>query len=186
MKFGKQKFDFKAKNYLKTYYIKNGKAVISINIDDPEMFYERLDADRITLSRDITDFIDKRIDYIPYRYSIVIKFYCKSISREEEKKIVNMLRAHYGLETNELANEMKLNNLKSLSLFIMGLCLLGMSSVANVFGYLVKEVLSIAGWVAIWETVTSVLFGAVRLKLDRYDSNNIYNAEIIFIEEKNN
>lgn len=184
MKFGKQKFDFKAKKYLNTNYIKNGKAVISMNVKDPSMFYEELDADRITLSKNITDFIDKRIDYIPYRYEIVIKFYCKNVTIEEEKKIVSMLRAHYGLEANELANEMRLNNLKSLSLFIMGLCLLGLSSIAASFGFLIKEVLSIAGWVAVWETVTSVLFGAVRLKLDKYDATNLYNAEVIFIEEQ--
>jgi hypothetical protein len=135
MKFRRQKFDFKAKKYLNTNYIKNGKAVISMNIDNPDMFYEKLDADRITLSKHITDFIDKRIDYIPYRYETVIKFYCKNISMEEEKKIVSMLRAHYGLETNELNNEIRLNNLKSLSLFIMGLCLLGLASIAGSLGF---------------------------------------------------
>jgi hypothetical protein len=153
-------------------------------IKDNEKFYEKLDANRITLSREITSFIDKRIYYIPYKYSIVMKFYCQPMNDEEKKRIVNMLRSNYGLEANEKNHELKINNYKSLTLFFMGIFFLALSSVTAEYGFLLAEVFSIAGWVSIWESISSVLFNTIRIKLDKYDTTNLYNSEVIFISEK--
>lgn len=178
----KQKFDFKAKRYMNTHFIKDDKAVISIKAKSLNDFYDEMDADRITISPKITNFIDKRIDYIPYRYQIVINIYCDDMSDEEKKKITSMIRAYYGLEANEKNKELRLNNIKSFSLFMMGIIFLGLASISESYGFLIKEILSIAGWVAVWETVTSVLFDAIKIKLDKLDATNLYKAEINFIK----
>jgi nitrate reductase NapE component len=186
MKLNKRICDFRAKNYIDTNYIKNGKAVISMKVKDNQMFYNELDADSITLSREITDFIDKRIDYIPYKYEIVMQFYCKDMLEDEKKKIKDMLKAYYGLEANEKSEELKRNNIKSFILFIMGVFFLLLASLIAQYGFLLKEIISIAGWVAIWEMVTSVLFDTIKIKLDKLDATNLCNAEIIFLPIKQN
>ena len=177
----KQKLDFKAKKYISTYYIKNGKAVISIDIKDNNMFYNELDHDGLTLSNKIIHFIDNRIDYILYRYEVVLKFYCEEITEDEKKKITNMIRTHYGLEANERNNDLNLNKIKSSSLFLLGVVFLALSSISNGYSFIIKEILSIAGWVAIWEMVTSMLFGTIKIKLDKYDATKLSKAEIYFI-----
>ena len=58
----KQKLKFNAKKYINTFLIKDNKAVISLNIKNNSMFYNDLDADGITLSPAITNFIDKMSD----------------------------------------------------------------------------------------------------------------------------
>lgn len=184
MIFRRFKFDFNAEKHLENNCIENGKAVIAIKVNDKESFYNELDAKRVTLSSDITSFIDNKIYYIPYKYSTVIKFYCERMSTDEEQAISEMLRSWYGMKANQMNKELRTNNYKSLTLFIIGICFLGLSSFLTNFGFLIEQVLSIAGWVAIWETVSSVLFDTVRLKLDRYDAVNLYNAEVLFIYDK--
>ena len=148
------------------------------------MFYNDLDADGITLSPAITNFIDKRIDYISYKYEVVLKFYCDQMSEDEKAKISDMLKAYYGLESNERNLDLIINNYKSITLFFIGIFFLGMASLFANAGFLIKEIFSIAGWVAIWETFTSVLFDTIKIKLDRYDATKLSNAQIEFITKK--
>jgi hypothetical protein len=49
---------------------------------------------------------------------------------------------------------------------------------------LVKELFSIAGWVAIWEMVTAVLFDTIKIKLDKYDATKLSKAQINFIPKE--
>ena len=179
----KQKLSFKANKYINKHLIKNGKAVISMNIKNNDLFYNDLDADEITLSDYIIEFIDNRIYYISYKYDIVLKFFVKQMSAIERKEIEDMVRAYYGLEANEKTNEVKLNNYKALFLFLMGVSLLALSAVVSKYGFLFKEILSIAGWVALWETVMTVFFHSIQIRMDRYYDIKISNAEIYFFDE---
>ncbi len=36
------------------------------------------------------------------------------------------------------------------------------------------------------ESVSSLFFDTIRIKLDKYDDTNLYNAEIIFISDEDN
>jgi hypothetical protein len=47
--------------------LKKIKPLFQYKISDNVMFYDQLDANKKTISSDITDFIDKIIFYIPYK-----------------------------------------------------------------------------------------------------------------------
>lgn len=179
----KQELGFKAKKYINKHLIKNGNAVISMNIKNNDLFYNDLDADEITLSDYIIDFIDNRICYISYKYEVVLKFFVKKMSDIERKEIEDMVRAYYGLEANEKTNDLKMSNIKALFLFFMGIILLMVSAIMMKYSFIVKEVLSIAGWVALWETVTTIFFDATKIRLARYDDVKLSNAKIYFFDE---
>ena len=80
-------------------------------------------------------------------------------TEEEKEKLVDGIREYFGLLVRSKLNYKKFNSIKKMILFMIGMLLILLSEVlSDVVRLLIPEVISIAGCVAIWESVTILLF----------------------------
>ncbi len=180
--FKKNKFNLD--EYIDYNYVENDEAIISVNIPKVSSFYNEFDADKLAISDDITDFIDSRVKNISTDYDIVLEFIVPKISKKEQEKVKDIIKAHYGLLASSKNHILKVNNYKAIILLFVGSSLLAISYVFDSFGILGKEILSIAGWVAAWETFNTIMVDAIAIKSSKSILDRLYNAKIIFTQKK--
>jgi hypothetical protein len=177
-----KKSKFNAEQYIDNNYVEDEDAIISIYIDKVDEYYNEFDADELTLSDDILNFINNRVENISYKYNIILEFDSPVITIEEKNKLINIIKSHYGLAYSLKQKILKINQLKAILFFILGTLFLMLSySIIN-YGDLIKDILSIAGWVAIWETVSVLLFDNIKIRTNKLNIDRLYNAKIEFKE----
>ena len=180
----RKKSKFNADQYIDRNYVENEDAIISIYIKDVDDFYNEFDADDLTLSDDIIKFINSRVENISYKYSITLEFDSPIIAREEKGKLIDIIKSQYGLASSLKQKELKTNKLKAFIFFIIGTLFLLLSYSSTNYGSLVKDILSIAGWVAVWETVSVLIFDTIKIRTTKLKADRLYNAKIEFKERK--
>jgi hypothetical protein len=180
----KKKSIFDADKYINRNYVENEDAIISIYIKDADDYYNEFDADDLTLSDDILSFINNRVENISYKYNIVLEFDSPVIALHEKKKLLNIIKSHYGLAYSLKQKASKANKLKALIFFVIGIIMLLLSYFIGKYVNLISEILLIAGWVAVWETVSVIFFDNIKVMTNKRNIDRLYNAKIIFKERK--
>lgn len=175
--------NFDAEKYIARNYVEDEDAIISIYIKESEDYYNEYDADDLTLSDDILSFISNRAETISNKYNIVIEFDTPHISEKEKEKLLSIIRSHYGLEYSLKQKTLMINQLKALVFFLIGTIFLILSNAVH-FSKLLTDILSIAGWVSMWETLSILLFDSIKSKTNKTNIDRLYNAKIIFKERK--
>ncbi len=174
----RKKFD--AEKYIANNYVEDEDAIISIYINELDDYYNEYDADDLTLSDDILSFINNRVENISNKYNIVLEFDTPQISEEEKDKILTIVRSHYGLSYFRKQKVLKANKYKSLVFFLIGALFLVLSNYVLDYGLIMSDILSIAGWVSLWETLSILLFDNLKFRANRINIDRLYNAKIIF------
>jgi len=172
---------FNAEQYINNNYVEDNDVIISIYINKLNNFYNEIDADELTLSDDIVNFTNSRIKNVPQKYNVVLEFDTPSIKKKEKEKIVSIIRSHYGLASSLEQNVLKNNKLKAITFFIIGTIFLFISYYTS---NIIRDIISIAGWVAIWETVSVLLFDNIKIRTSKLNIDRLYNAKIEFKERK--
>lgn len=94
-----------------------------------------------------------------------------ALTTQEQKNLVNAIREYFGLRVREKTMYLRVNNTKQILLSIIGIILIVLSELLSMaFEYLIPELLLIAGWIAIWEVLDSILFVDSKTKIEK----NIY------------
>ncbi len=180
----KRRSKFNAEQYIDNNYVENEEAIISIYIEEIDDFYNEFDADDLTITDDIINFINSRVENISTKYSITLEFDCPVIEKKERDKIANIIRSNYGLASSLRQKKLQSNKLKALIFFVIGSLFLLLSYSTTNYGSLIRDILSIAGWVAIWETVNAILLDNFKMRNNKYAVDRLYNAKIVFKERK--
>lgn len=178
----KKKSKFDAKQYIDNNYVENEEAIISVYIEETEDFYNEFDDDELTLSDDLIHFINNRVDNISIKYDLVLEFNAPKMKTTEQNKIITIIRSHYGLVLSSRQSILDQNKIKALFLFVLGLFLLLLSNSFDNLSSLIQEVISIAGWVAIWESISVIFMDNIKIKMMKKKVERLFNARIIFKE----
>lgn len=180
----RRKSKFNAEQYIDKNYVENEDAIISVYIEEMDDFYNEFDADELTLSDDVINFINGRAENISYKYDITLEFDTPVMTQEDKDKIVNIIRSNYGLASSLRQKVLKANKIKALVLSLLGSLFLLLSYSTTNYGELIKDILSIVGWVAIWEAVSALLLDTIKIRTAKSNIDRLYNAKIIFKERK--
>ena len=134
---------------------------------------------------DDNDITDELASYIENRCSrikkkMVIKIITnEEVGEKEKAKIINAIRTHYGLETKYSMLDNKRTNQVNLVLFIVGIMIILVENLLNIFDSLIN-VIDILGGFIVWESANNLLFTDSEMdrKIDR--SQKISNSKIVF------
>jgi hypothetical protein len=176
----KEKNKFSPKKYIKENYMKNGKVDISINVKSKDTFYDELDVKRLTLSKKIEDYIDSKLKNVIYKSNVVLTFYTTKLSDDEQDNIIKLIRSHYGLILFQNKRELNITKIKTFILFIIGILFLASTYILSSKYILIKDILSIAGWVSIWEMISIILFDIIKAQIEKHNYQRLYDAKIKF------
>ena len=180
-RFKTRKIKFREADYIEKHYIKDGKAVIPIHLNNINELYMKHDHKKLALSDDVCDYIEEIAYIIPLKYPIVLEIYCPEISEEQQLRIKKVIKNNYGMEIDDRDYDIHVANRKCISLFFMGLIFMLLSFALNgKVTQFVVEFFSIAGWVALWEMFEVLMLNNAAKRTERLYKLQLYDSEIRF------
>ena len=104
-------------------------------------------------------------------------------NKEEEKNLIEKMKLHYAFKIKEINKKIKTINIGSFICLIIGLILTGLYALLSIFlKYAFAEMISIFGWVFIWEACDLFCFTNLFNRRERRKYINLYSATYEFKE----
>lgn len=180
----KRKFD--ATTFLNEKYIRGEYAIIPIQVESIDDFYNKFDSSKNTLEPELASYIDKCAYNIPINYKLILKISCPNLTEEDKKEIERLIRIHYGLIVHDKNLDLQINEIDVLWLSVLGVIVLALT---YFFGEqlqsFLKEILLIAGWFAIWESVDKFVLGRRKIRIDKRNAKQLFDSEVYYeVNEK--
>ena len=189
-----KKFD--AIDYLVNKYVDDGEhATIPLILTEKNRFFNKYDPTFTSLSPDVYNYLDKCSYNIPVEYKIKVEVVCNNLDEPTKEKMQEALRNHYGVKVFDNNIDIRANNRKAFSLAVLGtifvlIVYLGesllnfTSKIAGTTQDVIKEILTVTGWVFIWSAIENIAFDRRKLREDKRDNIQMMNAVLIFKSEK--
>ena len=187
-----RKIKFSEDAYIEKNYMKGGKAIIPIKLEELSDLYMKHDYKQMELSDEMCNYIEEIAYMVPINTDIILEVHTPRLTEEEQIKVKKSIKNNYGIEIDDDDYDMSINNLKSGIFLIIGIILLIINlltenlsnwHLSTFFSYL----LSVAWWVCIWDML-EILFGDnTEIKWKRLNHQQLYDAQITFVfddEEK--
>ena len=180
-RFKNRKIKFREADYIEKHYIKDGKAVIPIHLNNINELYMKHDHKKLALSDEVCDYIEEIAYIIPLKYPIILEIYCPEISEEQQLRVKKVIKNNYGMEIDDRDYDIHVANRKCISLFIIGILILILSyALENILLEVFLEFLYIAGWVALWEMCEVLMLNNAEKRTERLYKLQLYDSEIRF------
>ena len=156
------------------------KHEINLKIHEESDLFTPLDPDQNQLSTDVIDYFFRGIQSarIHKREKCVIRV--MSDMPVDEEKVKEKIRGHFCREIEDLRQEFKRLRLKAICLAVFGIIILSLwlylSSTSENINI---EILSIMGWVAVWEVTGILIMERPKLRRAKKEFEQMRDAEII-------
>lgn len=164
------------------YYLESGEAEIKVDLRESEL-YNPLSVDvQRDLNPDIYSFVDEKVYTVPT--SIPVRLQLIGVPQSERSQVEAIIKEHYDLALRDKKLDLRLNTIRSSSLFFIGGFMLALYFVlANVISNEVwYEIFSIIATVIVWNASEEAFISRHDLKLDYLYAAQIALADIEFIE----
>lgn len=157
----------------------NIETIISIILNDKNNFYSLYSNNK--LNKELEDYIFSECYGEDYKNNIVINIYTKlKISDKEKNKMIDTIRRTFGLKIQDELYYYNKSKYKKTILFLIGIVLIVLYYLS--FIDIIKEIILILGWLAIWESVYSFLTDSNRDNIYIYRLKQLSKAKIYFSE----
>lgn len=108
-----------------------------------------------------------------------------NFSKDEQERIIDAIREYFGILVRDKIHYARFSNLKKLALLLIGILLMLLyDATRNNLGFLIPEMFSIAGCVAIWEAVHIIIFDDNKNKFEMKKLRQLSGCEINFINKE--
>lgn len=184
-KFKSAKFNYA--NFVKDYYIENGKAYISAkvnSIDDIVSKYSITDYEWI--NSEFAEYIETSSYYIPVEETIIIEICGKKFTDKEKETIERVIKGYFGLKLGDKIIDLDINRNKSSRLLLLGILSLGLvflMSMITKFEY-IMELPLIMLWFFIWEYGDLAWLDRWAIYDEKIEAGQLANAKIVFNENE--
>lgn len=184
-----RKIKFREKDYVEKNYIRSdGKAEIPIYLKKIDDIYMKHDRRRLVLSDAMIDYIEEVASIIPFKYDIVLQFYCEEKMTEDDKdRVRRIVKNNFGMEIDDIDYENRMNNYMAAGLTILGIILIVIAYlVEETMFSVIQEILLIVGWVLLWDMLEAILFDNNKRKIKRLNKLQLYDAKFEFVDISEN
>lgn len=180
-----RKIKFSEKDYFEKHYLKDGKAVIPITIDNVDDLYMKHDYRKIDLSDQLCNYIEEIAYIVPIEYDIVLEIHSPEIDEEKQERIRKNFKVNYGMDIDDRDYEIKMSNLKAFIMFLIGIFLMFIAySLKPYIWDMLSEIIVIAAWVPLWDMIEIVTLENKDLKIERLNKLQLYDAQVTFVFDK--
>ena len=94
-----RKIKFSEKEYIEKLYMKDGKAVIPVELEKPDDLYMEHDYLKRELSDSVCKYVEEIAYMIPINTDIIIEIHCPKVSKEMQDKMESSIKNNYGTVT---------------------------------------------------------------------------------------
>ena len=177
-----KKIKFSEEQYVENYYMKDGKAIIPVELKNADDLYMEHDYKKMELSDSVCNYIEEIAYMFPINTDIVIEIHCPKIEALLQAKMRRSIKNNYGIEIDDIEYEMMLQNRRSIILFSVGILLLIVNILIEKYiGAIFSNFLNIVWWVAIWDMIELQTIEKSDNKWKRLNYQQLYEAEVEFV-----
>lgn len=182
-----RRIKYDEENYINKNYMRDGKAVIPVQLSEYNELFMKHDYKQFELSDDVCKYIEEIAYMIPLSTDIVIELHCPELSDIQKEKMVKAIKNNYGMEIDDMDYEINKVNYKSFLYGTVGLVILIINLLTEKFiGPVLSNFICVIWWVAIWEMAELQTLEKPDLRWKRLNYQQLYDAEITFVLENNN
>lgn len=151
----------------------DNRVIVHMTVKDDEDFLSAFSKNETpVISTDVADFIENSTSFILPKELLTLQIHSSCIDEQEKVIYEKAVREFYTQKYIANEQELRRNKLTARVLFFVGILLLIWEFVLEyrIGGRIGAEVLDIAAWVFLWESVDISMFGnkLLRIKRDRY------------------
>lgn len=131
------------------------------------------------LANELHEYIYSQVKGIPLNTDIKIKIQHNfDLDDKEKDKLVDKIREDFGVDVQENLINLKIERIKQITFFLIGCILIFISKTFN--NEAIKEIMSIFGWIWLWEFGYSFCFNSIKTKIINKKYKNLIKAKIEF------
>ncbi|MBQ8131441.1 MAG: hypothetical protein IJ193_03030 [Bacilli bacterium] len=177
-----RKIKFSEDRYVDKYYMRDGKAVIPVQLDRVSDLYMEHDYKQMELSDSVCKYIEEIAYMFPIDTDIILEIHCPEVDEDTKDRMKKSIRNNYGIEIDDVEYEIMLQNRRSFILLIVGVVLLTMNNIFELYmGSIASNFLCVVWWVAIWDMIEIQILDKGENRWKRLNYQQLYDAEITFV-----
>lgn len=137
------------------------------------------------LSDELSNYIYNQCKGTSTKTNIDITIYHDfKIENEEKTKIIDSIRANYGIDIKENLLNTKYEHIKEVFSLFIGIILIIISNILISYkSEILGEIISIFGCVILWEIAYNIFFVEISKRLENQRLERLKRAKILFIEQ---
>lgn len=164
---------------LRKEWIVMATKIIKLKIQEEEDLYSPFDPDRKMISEDIASYISRNFEHTRIKEKSDYVIEIKSDSPVDEENVKSNIRDYFNDELDAVKYSLKRLSMKAACLFVFGTIALAVwFFLSATYSSVNLEILSIIGWVAIWEATSVTIMGKHDLREQQRDYERASKAEI--------
>ncbi len=168
-------------------YDEDNRVIVNINVRDDDEFLSNYGfEENAVISQETANFLEHAIKPINYKENLTLAIHSDVITEDEKHLYEKGIRNYYKNSLLQEKKHLDLNLKSTLFLLLAGIVYFALLTLVSFFlkNDLWIEVLSIVGWVFIWEAVEVFFLERPKLRRMKYRYYALMNAKIIFIDVK--
>lgn len=160
--------------------MKKQKLNINITLDKNTQVFNPYNKEQ--LSNELSNYIYSCCKGIPTKKNIKINIlHSHELKEEEKQKIIDAIRSNFGIDIQENLLQIQYElSLEILLIFIGTILLITSKVFHNLNAFVIDEVISIFGWVMIWEAAYHFLFVDIKKFIENKRLKKLTEAKINF------
>jgi len=181
--FKRKRIDYS--KYVKDFYLENGLAYISCNIED---YYDIIDKYSVEgyewLNSQFAHFLETNAHYIPVEYPIVLEICGECLTDKQQAAVTETIADYYSLKLGDHQLALSDNLRKSMVLLFFGLLLAGVIWLLrsiNLIGS-IKELILILFWFFTWEFANLAWLERSDLNAVKTEAGQLASIKVVFKE----
>lgn len=166
--FRKMKIDYY--RYVKDFYLEDGLAYISCNVQDYYDVIDRYSVDGYEwLNESFARFVETNAEYIPVEYPIVLEICGREFSERQKEVINETIHDYYELKLGDKQIDMQNNSVQIISFLAIGIIATLIMLAAQMWkaDSFVNDMIVILVWFFIWELCGMIFFDRSRRREEK-------------------
>ena len=177
-----KKIKFSEKQYIENLYIRDDKAIIPVELKNPNDLYMEHDYLKRELSDSVCKYIEEIAYMIPINTDIEIEIHCPKVNKDVQQIMENSIKNNYGIEIDDVDYEMLLQNRRAIILFVIGIVILAINILVDKYiNPVLSNFICVVWWVAIWDMIEILTIDKSDNKWQRLNYQQLYEAKISFV-----
>lgn len=179
--------DFNYENFIKEYYIYDGKAYISTKVSSIDDIISKHSIEGYEwVNPEFIDYIENMANYIPIEESIVLEICGHKFNEKEQELITRVLKSYFGLKLGDAIINININKRKSIILLLFGIVGVLLFMFLNLIKILptISELIVLGFWFFLWEYLDLRFLQGSDLLIKKIEAGQLANVKIIFNEKE--
>ncbi|MDY4592208.1 MAG: hypothetical protein SO434_02215 [Eubacteriales bacterium] len=167
------------RNFAEQYYEICEDESVRIRVNCKDGVFSQLGG-KSDLDEGVLSYIEDKAYYVPIDRPLKICF--DGVAKEDRQAVADAYKKYFDLKFHDKCLDLKICNIKSISLMIIGIAFLAAGIVVERFlpSMLISEILTVAASFSMWESVDFFLLERTNVNTEKLDTAQLLLAELEF------